>query len=67
MVPWDWRPARWVKDPALLRLQLRSLGRTFSLDLIPVLGTAYAQGRPKRKKERENIVLKKPVVSLIVF
>jgi len=44
-------PAQWVKDLALLQLQLRSQAGLGS-DLGP--GTPYASGQPKKKEEEER-------------
>ena len=50
------QPAQWVKDPALLQLQLRlQLCRNCGQDLIPGSGTPYAVGQPKNKTKKEAI------------
>ena len=43
-------PAQWVKGPGVAVTAI-NVGYNCGLDLIPGLGTPYASGQPKMKKE----------------
>jgi len=47
----DPHPAQWVKD---WHCRSCDLGHNYGSDLMPGLGTPYAVGRPKKKKNKSN-------------